>query len=407
MKKRNEWVTKKMKRRLRKEKDHGIVDFIKVIRHFFKEFLEWIREMDDPRHPSYITYPQEDLVCMGILKNACAIKSMRQMEDAFNEQECIRTLSILSRDGGLEEMPHSDTLNCCLSKLSPECLSAFRRKMVKQLIRSRVFHRARLFGKYWRIIVDGTGLSYFKEKHCSHCLKEVHTGPDGKEHIRYYHKVLEAKIVLGEDLVISIGSEFIENEREDVTKQDCELNAAKRLFARLKKEYPRLPVCVQGDALYETEPFMRLCRENGWHYLLTHKDTRQKAVEEDYALLGDEEKTLVEGIGREKGTGKFYNGVDTLSGKKRKNEGFNLQKNTLYKIGHLNSRNENAMKNHYLLTQIADILMQLYLHWDKMVKEIHQGIKETSSRLLESFRRHSLSSEDKQYIMRRTSMYLR
>lgn len=30
-------------------------------------------------------------------------------------------------------------------------------------------------------------------------------------------------------------------------------------------------------------------------------------------------------------------------------------------IEHLNSQNSNAMKNHYLLTQIADLIMQLYL----------------------------------------------
>ena len=39
------------------------------------------------------------------------------------------------------------------------------------------------------------------------------------------------------------------------------------------------------------------------------------------------------------------------------NEGFNNQKNGIYRIEHLNSRNSNAMKNHYLLTQIADILI--------------------------------------------------
>lgn len=43
---------------------------------------------------------------------------------------------------------------------------------------------------------------------------------------------------------------------------------------------------------------------------------------------------------------------------KIENEGFNNQKNGLYRIGHLNSYKSNAMKNHYLLTQIADIFMQ-------------------------------------------------
>lgn len=72
----------------------------------------------------------------------------------------------------------------------------------------------------------------------------------------YYHKVLEAKLVLGDKIIISLGTEFIENEKEDVSKQDCELNAAKRLLKRIKQEYPKLPVCTQGDVLYGAEPVM-------------------------------------------------------------------------------------------------------------------------------------------------------
>lgn len=87
--------------------------------------------------------------------------------------------------------------------------------------------------------------------------------PDGKKIKFYYHKVLEAKIVLSDRIVISLGTEFIENENEDVSKQDCELTAAKRLMTKIKK-YPRLPICMQGDALYATEPIMQLCRNYHW-----------------------------------------------------------------------------------------------------------------------------------------------
>ena len=91
---------------------------------------------------------------------------------------------------------------------------------------------------------------------------------------------------------------------------------------------------------------------------------------------------------------------------KIENEGFNNQKNGLYRIEHLNSRNSNAMKNHYLLTQISDILMQLYLAWNPYIKELKQTIKNTSSGLLESFRRQPVMEEDVSYIFRHTSVYL-
>ena len=64
----------------------------------------------------------------------CGIETMRSMEEQFNEENCIDTLSILSGDRNLSEMPHSDTLNYYLEKLSPTCLSDVRKRMVQSLI---------------------------------------------------------------------------------------------------------------------------------------------------------------------------------------------------------------------------------------------------------------------------------
>lgn len=455
MKKRNEW-NRKSHKRMKKKKDRGIVDFAMIQNHFFKELPEWIEQMEDPRNESYITYTQADFIYMGILKNICSVESMRQMEEKFNEETCIETLSLLSGNKDLKEMPHYDTLNYYLEKLSPECLSDLREKMIKSLLRRKQFYRSRLGGKYFRVILDGTGLFYFKEKHCENCLCETRTGEDGKKTKRYYHKVLEAKLVLGEKIVISLGTEFIENESEDVEKQDCEANAAKRLLERIKKEYKRLPLCIQGDALYATGPMMKICRKNGWAYIFTQVDTRQKLAGESFEWICEGNgATEVKNIGKELGRGRYANHVEETAGKeeamniyeyryemkkegeeertvcfqwlsnieltkrnleemieagrgrwKIENEGFNNQKNGIYQIEHLNSRNSNAMKNHYLLTQIADILMQLYLNWNPLVKEIGQSIKNTSSRLMESFRRHTITDEDVFYIKRYTTVYL-
>ncbi|MCD8369432.1 MAG: hypothetical protein LUC94_03670 [Clostridiales bacterium] len=436
MRKRELWVRKSQKRKRRKD-DRGIVDLMRIMHHFFRNLPEWVGEMEDSRHLSYVTYTQNDLIYMGILKNICSLKTMREMEDMFNEECCIDTLRILSGNRNLREMPHSDTLNYYLKKLSPECMSELRRKMVKSLIRMKTFSRGKLLGQYWRVIIDGTGLFYFKERHCENCLVQVVTGKDGKKTKAYFHKVLEAKLVLSEKIVISLGTEFIENEKEDVTKQDCEINAAKRLLKRLKKEYPRLPVCLQGDALYEAETIMALCRENRWHYIFTQKESRQKLLGESFDWVkggdGAEERA---GIGKEKGTGRYVNHLEETTGKeeitnvfeyeyeekqknrrskravfqwvtdldliqknleemveaargrwKIENEGFNNQKNGIYDIEHLNSRNSNAMKNHYLLTQIADIIMQLYLAWNPLVREIGQSIKKYILKVIGKFSR--------------------
>lgn len=447
---------RKREKRERKKHDRGIVDFMMVTNHFFHSLREWINEMDDPRNQSYTTYTQADLGYMAILKNICGQYSMREMEENFNKETCIDTLRIISGNQNLDEMPHYDTLNYYLERLSPECLSELRKKMVTSLIRGKQFNRSRLQGKYWRVILDGTGLFYFKEKHCENCLVTTKKTEDGKTIKLYYHKVLEAKIVLSDNVVISLGTEFIENENEDVNKQDCEINAAKRLLKRIKKEHPKLLICVQGDALYATEPMMHLCREYHWEYIFTQKDTRQKVLGESFEWIKcGEDAIRKEGICKEKGSTFYANHVEEVAGKsevmnvyeyeyeakdkdgnkqkirfqwvtslelsdknieemvlagrgrwKIENEGFNNQKNGIYQIEHLNSRNSNAMKNHYLFTQISDILMQLYLAWNPFIKELGQSIKNTSSGLLESFRHQAVTEEDVSYIFRYTTVYL-
>ncbi|MDO5541591.1 MAG: hypothetical protein Q4F83_16255 [Eubacteriales bacterium] len=274
--------------------------------------------------------------------------------------------------------------------------------MVTSLIRSKQFNRGRLLGRYWRIILDGTGLFYFKEKHCDNCLCTTRTMDDGKKIKMYYHKVLEAKIAFSDNVIVSLGTEFIENESENVSKQDCEKNAAKRLLKKIKKDYPRLPVCIQGDALYATEPIMKLCRVkteamNVFEYKYEKEDKEKKKQEIRFQWVSSLEVTkrnLEEMILAGRGRWKI------------ENEGFNNQKNGLYQIEHLNSKNSNAMKNHYLLTQISDILMQLYLAWNPYIKELKQTIKNTSSGLLESFRRLTVTEEDVSYIYRYTTVYI-
>ena len=61
------------------------------------------------------------------------------------------------------------------------------------------------------------------------------------------------------------------------------------------------------------------------------------------------------------------------------------QKNIRYGIQHADSLDYNAMKCHYLLTQISDILMQLYERGRPGIRKTKNTIKNISSDLLKSF----------------------
>ena len=110
---------------------------------------------------------------------------------------------------------------------------------------------------YIDVLVDGRYEEDLKNK----------TDKNGNEYQEYSTYVLEAKLVI-RDMVFSIGSEFVENEKENVDKQDCEIKAFKRLAKKIKKEYPRLRIIISGDALYASKPVIDICKEKGWKYII-------------------------------------------------------------------------------------------------------------------------------------------
>jgi hypothetical protein len=417
-------VTRKEKRG-KENKINFFEEFIKLQKHFFKDIIKRLKSVKDPRHKSYIEYEPEVILFPVIMKNVCGIGSMSSMTEKFNKDECIENISMVL-GCNLEELPHYDTINNFLCGLEPEEIEKIRDYMIKELFRKRSLEGFRLLGKYWCIAVDATGLYSFSERHCEHCLKREYTNKETGEIDRtvYYHNVLEAKLVAG-DMVFSIATEFIENEDENVSKQDCEINAFKRLAEKLKKKYPRLPICILGDSLYACEPVFEICASNSWKYLIRFKEGRIKSVASEFNTIKEiegesrEQCTWVNGIVYNKRTvnlieaeievekeTKVYTFITDVKITKRnadvivsfgrsrwkiENEGFNNQKTKRYHIEHANSLDYNAMKNHYLITQLVDILRQLYEKGIDKIRDLNKSIKEISSSLLESFRMRLLT----------------
>ena len=85
------------------------------------------------------------------------------------------------------------------------------------------------------------------------------------------------------------------------------------------------------------------------------------------------------------------------TGRKRwkiENEGFNRQKNWQGDITHACSWDANALKNHYLMTQISDMVKQLYEWFFSEAKGIKKKQKNISSELFDSFREQITGTED-------------
>ena len=342
---------------------------------------------------------------MRILGAALHISSMRKMTANFNTSACINNLGKLLGCEDLSELPYWETINHYLANHDQEELETLAPNLVNRLIRMRSFDDSRLRGKYWQIAIDGVHLYSFAERHCPNCLTKEHKDKDDRPAwTEYYHYVLEAKLILGGNIVCSIATEFVENAQKGATKQDCELKAFYRLAEKLKKNFLRLRICLALDSLYACGPVFEVCKQNDWRYIIRFKEGSIPTLAEEFHALAsmepgqkmkaeeqvggykiEAECRFVTGIAYQAYTINMVeytqsdvaypfvfltdlpvnkrNCIQTaMDGRRRwkiENEGFNAQKNHGYGITHQFSKNWNATKCHYLLIQIGHMLFQL------------------------------------------------
>ncbi len=104
-------------------------------------------------------------------------------------------------------LPHMDTVDEVLRRLEPKVLEALKRSLVRTLLAKRTLHKFRLFGQWFEVAVDASGVVSFSERHWPHCLTK--TSKHGV--VTYFHTVLEAKLVCGNGFSLSLETEWIEN----------------------------------------------------------------------------------------------------------------------------------------------------------------------------------------------------
>ncbi len=262
-----------------------INELVKVINHFFPDLLSLLKNIHDPRNQSYITYQGHVLLMVKILSSIFYISSMRKTSEEFNSSTVIENIGFLCREE-LEELPYWETINKYLEKIDPEELQGIVCQMVRKLIRSRAFEKARIRGKYWQIIIDGTQLESSRKELDGNCLYRVHNRGKENEYKEYYYYVLEAKLVLKDEICVSIMTQFVgEGMEPEAKKQDCELKACKKLMERLKKEFPMLPICISADSLYACQSFFKECRNRNWRYLIRFKEGSIPTIYKEYEEL--------------------------------------------------------------------------------------------------------------------------
>jgi hypothetical protein len=248
-----------------------------TITHHFPDLLDWMREIDDCRKKDSIYELAAHLtacLAMFLFKSGSRNEYNALREDLQFQQNYQKLFKL--------PMPHGDSVNNVIMLLSETQLEQLKQKMVQVLLERKVFHKNRYRNKWFRVAVDGSGLVSYRYQHSPQCLHK--TSKKGKT--SYFYAVLEARLVTPNGFSLSLATEWIENpEDEDYDKQDCERKAFKRLAAKLKKAYPRLPIIILADALYPYEGFFAICEANQWAYQCTFKEGNLKTIWDEVHAL--------------------------------------------------------------------------------------------------------------------------
>lgn len=191
-----------------------------------------------------------------------------------NQEKSFNTVECKDRLGGQEEMT-SNTLayffkNANISSANKLLFDSFH-----TMLRAKQLDDFFSVNGLLALVIDGTQCFESTIKHVDNCTEVVRNG------VTYYqYRLLIASAVnikTHDTIVVSI--EPILN-RDGSQKNDCEINAAKRLLARINKYNPWMRYLILADGLYTAAPIIKQIKSYKWEAVATLTDERMSVFKE-------------------------------------------------------------------------------------------------------------------------------
>lgn len=264
--------------------------FVKALFHYVPKILKYIDEIKDPRKK--YCYSMKYLIISEMLMFLSEGKSQRFTETAYKDTKYLENISKIVKEK-IKKVPDAEIYTDVFSKIEKQEIEKLQYKINYNMIRNKIYYDSKVLGKY-NIVLDGTRFQKANKEVSSEWLYET---IENKK--TWYLAMLEMKLVAN-DMAISMMSEMIRNEdrrNENETeeeigkksieeiKQDCELNAAKRLIPRFRRMYPRLPVRIIADSLYPSIKLIELCEKEKMEYIFVLKDKRIPSILEEFLAI--------------------------------------------------------------------------------------------------------------------------
>ena len=230
-----------------------------------------VQKISDPRMQGKIDHELHDCClssfAMMFFQDPSINQFQKRLQNAVHKNN-LRTLFNVKTIPGVTQMREvMDSIPS--TELEPVFADFF-----KPLQRGKQLDQFKIFNDSYFMPIDATQYFSSKKIHCANCLHKTHR--NGK--ITYSHQALAAAIVCpGIKQVIPLAPEPIQN-TDGTTKQDCEINAGKRILKKIRAAHPKLKITIGGDSLYSKQPFLDELKEHNMSFILNAKPSDHKSL---------------------------------------------------------------------------------------------------------------------------------
>jgi hypothetical protein len=236
-----------------------------------KALSELFEQIDDPRQAGKVEYSLHDCLmsalAMMYFQDPSILAFQRRMYDRMQSSN-LKTMF------AVEKIPSDSVLRDTLDAIPTGDIYPAFSILLNNLQRGKQLVPYQLESGHYLIALDGTQYFSSEKINCPSCL--TYKGKKGP--LRYSHQILQA-VMLNPHMrqVLPLSPEPVAN-TDGNTKQDCEINAAKRIVKNIRTIHPKLKIAITADGLYSKQPFIDALKANRMSFILVAKPTDHKLL---------------------------------------------------------------------------------------------------------------------------------
>lgn len=236
-----------------------------------KALSELFEQIDDPRQAGKVDYSLHDCLmsalAMMYFQDPSILSFQRRMHDRMQSSN-LKTMF------AVEKIPSDSVLRETLDTIPTGDIYPAFSILLNHLQRGKQLVPYQLESGHYLIALDGTQYFSSEKIHCPGCL----TCQGKKGPLRYSHQILQA-VMLTPHMrqVLPMAPEPVAN-TDGNTKQDCEINAAKRIVKNIRAIHPKLKIVITADGLYSKQPFIDALKANRMSFILVAKPADHKLL---------------------------------------------------------------------------------------------------------------------------------